>query len=204
MHDMALVKRILRGERAAGERFVAENYPRIFRLLRSLTGQHDIAEDLTQQTFTRAWQALSGFKGEASAATWLHRIAYHEYTHWLRALRPHVGLEAAAEIADPQPPQDMETLLLPSALAQLPSEQREAFLLYYVQELSVTEVATVLDIPAGTVKSRLFTARQRLRELLQDSIETGPSESYSASLDLLIQEAIPDGLPASASQHRTR
>ncbi|HZT41647.1 MAG TPA: RNA polymerase sigma factor [Chthonomonadaceae bacterium] len=202
MRDHALVKRILRGDRAAGEQFVAENYPRIFRLLRYLTGERDTAEDLTQQTFTRAWQALPGFKGESSAGTWLHRIAYHEYTHWLRAQRPHVGLEAAAEIADPRTPQSLETILLPAALAQLPLEQREAFLLYYVQELSIVEVAEVLEIPAGTVKSRLFAARQRLRVLLQDSVEAGPSGSYSSSLDRLIQEAVPDGLSTSPSQHR--
>lgn len=66
MRNGTLVKRILSGDRAAGERFVAEHYPRIYRLLRHLTGRIDDAEDLTQQTFVKAWQALATFKGDRS------------------------------------------------------------------------------------------------------------------------------------------
>src|SRR5579871_1763194 len=147
VRDNALVKRILRGDRAAGEQFVAEHYPRIFRLLRYLTGERDAAEDLTQQTFTRAWQGLARFQGKSSAGTWLHRIAYHEYTHWLRGRRPQVGLEAAAEVADTVAAQGLDTVLLPSALAQLPAEQREAFLLYYVFLFTQETASEILEVP---------------------------------------------------------
>src|SRR5215212_4157445 len=75
MGDQALVRRILGGDRAAGERWVTAEYPRIYRLLRHLTGAVETAEDLTQQTFLKAWQALATFRGEASLRTWLHRIA---------------------------------------------------------------------------------------------------------------------------------
>jgi RNA polymerase sigma-70 factor (ECF subfamily) len=165
-----LVWRILRDDKRAGEEFVAVHYPRIFRLLRYLTGRPDIAEDLTQQAFVRAWQALPTFRHQSSLATWLHRIAYHEYTHWLRDRREHASLDSAAHLASPPNCHEWETLVLPHALAQLSPEHREAFLLYHIQELSVGEAAAILEVPPGTVKSRLFTARQRLRELLETDV----------------------------------
>lgn len=188
MSDGATVRRILNGDRAAGERLVAEQYPRIYRLLRHLTGAVEVAEDLTQQTFLRAWQALASFRGEASLGTWLHRIAYHEYTHWLRARRDHAPLEAAGEVPDQQAASRLEAVLLRGALDRLSPEHREAFLLYHVQGLSVTEVPLVVEAPPGTVKSRLFHARQRLRELLAEHVSetqssdrtTGEAEPFQA------------------------
>jgi len=166
MRESWLVWRILHGDKRAGDELVASHYPRIFRLLRYLTGRPDIAEDLTQQTFVRAWQALPNFRYQSSVATWLHRIAYHEYTHWLRDRREHASLDSAAHLAAPDTSHEWETLVLPHALGQLTPEHREAFLLYHIQELSVGEIAAILEVPVGTVKSRLYTARQRLRELL--------------------------------------
>jgi len=167
MRESWLVKQILDGDKEAGEKLVTEHYPRIYRLLRHLTASIDNAEDLTQQTFVKAWQALATFRGEASLATWLHCIAYHEYTHWLRARREHSPLDDAVGVADESAAHELEAILFREALAQLSREHRETFLLHYVQGLSVREVAAVLEVPAGTVKSRLFVARQRLRELLQ-------------------------------------
>jgi len=180
MRESWLVWRIQRGDKRAGDEFVALNYPRIFRLLRYLTGRSDIAEDLTQQTFVRAWQALPNFRHQSSLATWLHRIAYHEYTHWLRDRREYASLDAAAHLAAPAVSHEWETLVLPHALAQLTPEHRESFLLYHIQELSIGEVAAILEVPPGTVKSRLFTARQRLRELLEaEAASVGGSAAAS-------------------------
>jgi RNA polymerase sigma-70 factor, ECF subfamily len=161
------INRILSGDKEAGERFVQEYYPGIFRLLRYFTDSVQVAEDLTQQTFVQAWKALPAFRRESQLRTWLHRIAYHEYTRWLRDRREHAPLEAALYQPVPQADSIWENLVLPQALAQLSEEQRAVFLLYHIQELSVAETASVLNLPAGTVKSRLFAARQRLRELLE-------------------------------------
>lgn len=168
--DKALVKRILSGDKMAGERFVSDHYTRIYRFLRYLTGRVEDAEDLTQQTFLQAWEKLSSFKGESSLATWLHSIAYHEYTHWLRSRREHAPLEEAIEIPDERTAHELEAVLLRCALMKLSTEHREAFILYHVQGLSVQEIAAMLGVPAGTVKSRLFFARHRLQELLQGSV----------------------------------
>jgi RNA polymerase sigma-70 factor (ECF subfamily) len=174
-----LVKRILSGDKAAGERLVTEHYPRIYRLLRHLTGSVEDAECLTQQTFVNAWQGLAAFRGESSLGTWLHRIAYHAYTHSRRSQRKHAPLDAAAVLDDPAAG-GVEAVLLRDALAQLSSDHRETFLLYHVQGLSVSEVAGTLDVPAGTVKSRLFVARQRLRKSLSEAKEVVPDEMPTA------------------------
>jgi RNA polymerase sigma-70 factor (ECF subfamily) len=158
---------VLQGDRAAGERLVAAHYPRVFRLLRSLAGEGDAAQDLTQQTFARAWQSLSTFQGRSGLATWLNKIAYHEYTHWLRARRIDAPLDEAAAIEDLREARGLDSILVSRALTLLSTDLRETFVLYYMQEFSIAEVAGLLDVPAGTVKSRLFAARQRMRELLQ-------------------------------------
>lgn len=167
LHDRTLIKRILGGDKLAGEAFVTMHYARIYRLLHYLTGSAETAQDLAQQTFIQAWQGLARYQGSAKLSTWLHGIAYYVYTHWLRDHRNHLPLDAVAELPDERGVFGLDSLLVSAALAQLSNELRETFLLYYIQELSVVEVAEVLALPVGTVKSRLFTARQRLREQLQ-------------------------------------
>ena len=193
MHDTALVHKILNGDRAAGERFVTANYPRIFRLLRCLTGSAETAQDLTQQTFARAWQALPGFQGKADLATWLHKIAYHEYTGWLRSRRDHAPLDEAAGIADLREARGLDSILVSRALSQLPDDQRETFALYYMQEFSVAEIGEMLDLPAGTVKSRLFTARRRMRQLLQAAEAPAPPPTVAEAEPRLFLSAVEGG-----------
>jgi len=164
------VQRILSGDKAAGEQFVIEHYEAIFRFLRNLTGNKEDAEDLTQQTFLRAWEALPSFRGDSSLSTWLHSIAYREYTHWLRSRREFVPLDEIVDMPDEQANQNLEAVLLRWAIYRLDPEHREVFVLYYVQGFSVNEIAKIIGVPAGTVKSRLFFARQKLRELLSDVI----------------------------------
>ena len=168
--DKWLVQRILSGDKAAGEQFVIEHYETIFRFLRNLTGSKEDAEDLTQQTFLRAWEALSSFRGDSSLSTWLHSIAYREYTHWLRSRREFVPLDEIVDMPDEQANQNLEAVLLRWAIYRLDPEHREVFVLHYVQGFSVSEIAKIVGVPAGTVKSRLFFARQKLRELLSDII----------------------------------
>ena len=168
--DKWLVQRILSGDKAAGEQFVIEHYEAIFRFLRNLTGSKEDAEDLTQQTFLRAWEALSSFRGDSSLSTWLHSIAYREYTHWLRSRREFVPLDEIVDMPDEQANQKLEAVLLRWAIYRLDPEHREVFVLYYVQGFSVNEIAKIIGVPAGTVKSRLFFARQKLKELLSDVI----------------------------------
>lgn len=175
---------LIHGDKTAGDRFVTEHYSRIYRLMRHLTGHTQVAEDLTQQTFIKAWQALPRFRRKAQLSTWLHKIAYHEYTHWLRAKRDHADLDSANQVAAPHTEADWERFVLPQALARLSEEQHSVFLLYYLQELSIREIAEILDIPGGTVKSRLFSARQNLRDILSANESPEPVGIMAAPLTL--------------------
>lgn len=173
MREMGLVQRILSGDTAAGELLVVEHYARIYRWLYHLTGNREIAQELTQQTFVRAWQRLASLRNELSLKAWLHQIAYHEYTRWLRDKRDHASLEDTDLVTEDHCENTLDGVRLKIALSKLPPDHRETFLLYNVQGLSVAETAAALEIPEGTVKSRLFFSRKRLREMLnEDAIET--------------------------------
>lgn len=187
--DKWLVQRILSGDKAAGEQFVIEHYEAIFRFLRNLTGSKEDAEDLTQQTFLRAWEALPNFRGDSSLSTWLHSIAYREYTHWLRSQREFVPLDEIVDMPDEQSNQNLEAVLLRWAIYRLDPEHREVFVLYYVQGFSVSEVAKIIGVPVGTVKSRLFFARQKLKELLSDVIPE-PVEALGKNYQEVLRMAV--------------
>lgn len=168
VRDTRLARALLDGDRALAERWVAASYPGVYRMLRYLTGHRESAEDLTQQAFVAAWEALPAFRGECRLNTWLHRIAYHQYTHWLRRKRETVQLSDTI-VADPGRLEGLTTIQVWQAMDTLPDELREPFLLYYARQFSIREIAEILGIPSGTVKSRLFTARARLRQALADT-----------------------------------
>ena len=168
------VQALLKGDKAAGEWFVREHYPRIYRLLYHLTRNADVAQDLTQQTFVKAWQAVASFRNHSLISTWLYRIAWNEFLHWQRDTKETTSLSAIEWLPDTPQSDTLLSMDIAKALSQLTEELRGVFLLYYVQDLGVSEIAEVIGIPSGTVKSRLFTARQRLRELLREG-DTMPS-----------------------------
>src|SRR5437764_13126628 len=99
--DGALVQRLRQGDAEAGYRFVHDYYPGIYRHLLYLTGRRETAEDLTQETFLRAWGALDTFDCCASLRPWLHRIAHREFLQALRTRRVEIPLESILEPTDP-------------------------------------------------------------------------------------------------------
>ena len=163
--DRRLVRKILNGDHASANAWVKANYPSVQRFLWHLTGSRDEAADLTQQTFIRIGEALPGFRFECPLRSWVFRIAYREFQHWLRSRsrRPEVEM-----FDQPDPSQTLteDTVLLLSALQKLPYEMSEAFWLREVEGLSVGEVSEALEIPEGTVKSRCHFARTKLRATL--------------------------------------
>lgn len=173
MDDRDWAKRIRDSDDAERSRFVMTFHGPVYRWLRYLCGSDDAAQELTQDTFVEAFQSIVRYEGRASLSTWIHRVAYYRYTHWLRGqrrdLRWHAPLAEAAECADPAGASHWEALCLREALAQLSEDHRDTFVLHYVQQLSVPEVAAVLNVPPGTVQSRLFHARKRLRALLAEA-----------------------------------
>ena len=151
---------------AALNNWVHRNYDDIYRLLRHLTRQRETAEDLAQQTFLKAIQALPSYRGDASHKTWLSKIAFREYIAWRRKRRLFLPLEVLHPKVDQNYAAVENGEVLLAALHHLPSALREAFLLYEVQQLTIEEIALVTASPVGTVKSRLHHARTRLQIML--------------------------------------
>jgi len=182
-----LIRRAQTGDLAAFEELVNQHERRVYALAyRILANQHD-AEDVTQQTFLSALEHLSTFRGDASFATWLTRIATHAALKVIRKRRglPTVSLDAATEPDDPdqtiphpefiadwrESPAQLvarrEThRLIDAALAQLDDKHRLVFLLRDVEGLSVKETAAALGLSEANVKVRLLRARLQLRETL--------------------------------------
>jgi RNA polymerase sigma-70 factor (ECF subfamily) len=169
--DTELALRIAAGNSEAVAELVKRYHSGLYRFLRQLTRSREDAEDLAQQTLIQARSAASRYDGRASMRTWLHRIAFHEFTRWRRRQRWHLGLAHVPPVHEKKFEAVVDASWLEDALATLPDGMRAAFLLHEVEELSVHEVATILRVPAGTVKSRLFHARERLRARLGDRPE---------------------------------
>jgi len=140
---------------------------KVFRLALSLVGNAARAEEVAQDSLLKVWQALERYDGRAALGTWIYTITRNTALTHLRAesYRRTVPLESIAEPAAAAVSGaggDVRRLV-----ERLPEEQREVIVLYYYQEKSVEEVALMLDLPQGTVKSHLFRARKMLAEMMQ-------------------------------------
>jgi RNA polymerase sigma-70 factor (ECF subfamily) len=164
--DARLLEQIRSGDAEAGGRLIREHYADIYRYLLYLTGQPEVAEDLTQETLLQAWQHLDTFQGRASLRTWLHRIARREFLEALRRRRTEASLEELAEVSAPCGSGWTDVVELRVLLDRLPFPEREVVLLHYLEGYSSSEVARIVDAPAGTVRYRLAQARERLRQEL--------------------------------------
>ncbi|HET6384236.1 MAG TPA: sigma-70 family RNA polymerase sigma factor [Armatimonadota bacterium] len=180
--DDALVLRVQQGEQAAFEELVARYRDRIYNYLRAMSGSDADAEDLTQEAFIRAFLNARSFRRDSSFHTWLYRIAYNGYVDAARKQkrRQAVSLDqpisededGLPDVADPAAGpeefvQQMELQdVLVTALQELPERLRSAVVLHDVHGYSYEEIATIVRCPVGTVRSRLFHARQRLRRRL--------------------------------------
>lgn len=168
VEDRDLIRRARRGNIESYNVLVSRWEKRIYNYLLRLVGDREDALDLAQEVFLKAYRSLGKLKEDGRFAAWLFRIAHNEAFSLLRRRR---------EEGEPGQPLARETLsyrLYPleialaveRALNSLPAEQREAVILKIYQGLKFEEMAEVLDCPVSTVKSRLYTALDRLKEML--------------------------------------
>lgn len=165
------------GDRDALRAIVAAHQDAVYRLLLRLGNDRELALDLAQDTFIRAFGALGTFRAGAAMRPWLFRIANNLFLDHVRKKRPD-SLEALAEDGldpgddDPAIVRLGEGLDLAQALAKLPVPWRQALVLRHDDDLPYEEIAGILDVPLGTVKTWLYRGRERLKQLLAPVEET--------------------------------
>jgi RNA polymerase sigma-70 factor (ECF subfamily) len=176
--DEALVAEAARGNRDAFDVLVKRYQSPLFQLIRILTRGDEESEDLVQETFVRAYRAVHRFRGESTFKTWLHRIAVNVVRTHLTRRSGRRGMwlvetsedeDAVAQLASAD---DLESAvvrrrMIDQALAQLPANLRLLVTLRDVQGLEYREIAAITRLPIGTVESRIFRTRRRLRPLLE-------------------------------------
>ena len=174
--DRALVAAVAAGDEQALERLYQRHGSACFGyLLRRLDGDRPAAEDLLQDLLLAVWRGAAGYRGESDVRPWLLGIAHHLWLQELRrrSRRPRLSDDPEARLGglpqdDPQP-EELSSAGLREALDALPQELRSAVDLTFGQGLRLQDAARILDLPLGTVKSRLFRARQQLRQHLEAS-----------------------------------
>ncbi|MGO1501065.1 MAG: RNA polymerase sigma factor RpoE [Marinobacter sp.] len=187
--DLQLVRKVRSGDRAAFDLLVVKYQSRVASIISRYVYDSQEVMDLTQDTFIKAYRAIERFRGDSAFYTWLYRIAVNTAKNYLesRSRRPQGSADSAEaenyddgrrlrDIASPERILQREQLKneLNNAIASLPEELRSAFLLREYDGLSYEDIARILECPIGTVRSRIFRARdavdRQLGPLLNHSV----------------------------------
>jgi RNA polymerase sigma factor (sigma-70 family) len=188
VQDLELVRRAQKGDLAAYDELIRRYQERIYATVYHMTSNHEDANDLAQETFIKGFQALKSFKGDSSFYTWIYRIAVNKTINFLkqRKNRTHMSLndldfsaendpDLVALISDKTPRRDINLSELQEklnvAMQKLSPVHRMVVTLHDVQGLSHEEIGKIIDCNIGTVRSRLFYARQQLQAYLSDYLK---------------------------------
>lgn len=186
--EATLVKRARQGDMSAYDDLVKRYQERIYATIYHMTSNHEDANDLAQEAFIKAFQALKSFKGGSSFYTWIYRIAVNKTINFLKQRKNRAQLslndldinaehdpDLVALISDKTPRRDAGLAELQeklnAAMQKLSEHHRLVVTLHDVQGMSHEEIAAVMDCNIGTVRSRLFYARQQLQALLSDYLK---------------------------------
>ncbi len=172
--DRALVGRYLEGHSEAAGALVDRYQQRLFNVALRMLGNMQDAEDVTQTVFQNAFHKLDTYDPKYRFFSWIYRMAVNESLNALKRRKPTVTLEDELGIAAPDGAADGRTEAenrVGRALAALRPDDRAVVVLKHFASFSYEEIAQVLEIPVQTVKSRLFTARERLRLTLRERVE---------------------------------
>jgi RNA polymerase sigma-70 factor (ECF subfamily) len=181
--DAALIRRCQRGDQGAMNELIQAYQKHVFSLAFRLSNNYDDAQDIAQEAFIRVFNAIGNFRGDANFTTWIYRIVHNVFLDERKKqrVRDHSSLDeyldledssVARQIEDPSPgPEDAVEQrerhdVVVEAVMQLPENQRVMIALYHFQGRSYEEIAAIMQLPIGTVKSRLNRARLALKEKL--------------------------------------
>jgi len=173
-----LARQLRAGEAGSFETLYREYGPRIFRFCRRLSCNDTVAEDLTQDVFLAAYLGAERFEGRSSLATWLYRIALYRWRKMQNTRSPEIVTldETTAALSSDPVQTGLERIVLEEALAALPAPLREAFLLVKGEGFLCREAAEILNIPEGTLKSRVYSAIVKLQSLLEPHESIAPQK----------------------------
>lgn len=172
LEDEWIAVRCQLGERAAFDELIQRWHGPIWQYVRRLSDDDDVAQDIVQDIWLRVLRGIGGLRDPAKLRAWLFGIAHRT---WIDTLRKKYAVVVADldevdqhELSDPTAADELEHELvaMEQELSRLPAVEREALTLFYLRELSLHEIAQALDIPIGTVKSRLYRARRMIRREL--------------------------------------
>jgi len=174
--DAECVRRLLQGEVDAFEVLVRRHQKAIFNLVYRMLGDYDEAAEVSQETFLSAYRSIGQFRGDANFSTWLYRIAINHASTRRRSLAKWQQRTVPLDTTEPVNERDLDPAdtveqkevqeLVQKALSGLEASDAMIILLKDLQDVPYEEVARVLDVPVGTVKSRLHRARKALRSRL--------------------------------------
>ena len=177
--DMQLVAASKKGDQDAFAQLVQRYQRPVFNLAYRMLQHYEEATETTQDTFLAAWQGLPSFRGEARFTTWLYRIAYNCSLKCLEQRKRNKALQEALqaeqilkradsdELADAQLEAHDHQAFIQEHLAKLPAKYRVVLILRHLQDMTYEEMAEILTMPIGTIKTHLFRARNLLKERLQ-------------------------------------
>jgi RNA polymerase sigma-70 factor, ECF subfamily len=193
--DQQLVERAQRGDKRAFELLVEKYQRKLARLLSRLIRDPGEVEDVTQEAFIKAYRALPSFRGDSAFYTWLYRIGINTAKNYLVAMgrRAPTSTEMEAEEAEGHESGELlrdintpESLLLTkeigntvnAAIEALPEELRSAIQLRELEGMSYEEIAKLMDCPIGTVRSRIFRAREAIAERLKPLLDSAKDKRW--------------------------
>lgn len=192
--DQVLVERAQQGDKRAFELLVSKYHRKLGRLLSRMVRDAAEVEDITQEAFIKAYRALPGFRGESAFYTWLYRIAVNTAKNYLVAhKRMPVSSDVLSEDAEnyedgdllrdiATPDAELQTKQIAKAVNEavdaLPEELRTAITLREIEGMSYEEIAQMMDCPIGTVRSRIFRAREAIAEKIRPMLGTSQDKRW--------------------------
>lgn len=193
--DQLLVERVQRGDKQVFGLLVSKYQRRLARMLSRIIRDAADVEDVVQESFIRAYRALPGFRNDSAFYTWLYRIGVNTAKNWLAGNRARISTTSSMEIEDleqhdfDQQHRDTdspEALLMTkqiaatvnAAVADLPEDMRTAVTLREIDGLSYEEIANVMNSPVGTVRSRIFRAREAIAIKLRPVVSGGSNKRW--------------------------